>query len=154
MRFVPGKAGAVTRLRKDVRNRAYEETARPQKSLKLVYSSIGVNKMLKSLEADNSIDRALSDMQRQILHIKVVMEKMDVGPTALLCGQLYQIRATIDSDNSSGNIAELQRPVSHAAGDIGYDSDSRILHPEEVRSKEVATQVLSLSPEVAVVDVK
>jgi hypothetical protein len=63
MGFVPGKAGAITRLREDVRNRAYEKTARPKKSLELIYGSMGIDKMLKSLEADHSIDRALSDMQ-------------------------------------------------------------------------------------------
>ena len=105
MGFVPGKAGAITRLRKDVRNRAYEKAARPQKSLKLVYSSIGVNKMLKGLKADHSIDRSLAYMQRQIPFFQVVMEKLDVGSIALLFGQLHQIRAAINSENRPGNIA-------------------------------------------------
>jgi hypothetical protein len=108
--------------------------------------------MLKSLEADHSIDRALAYMQRQIPFFQVVLEKFDVGSIALLFGQLHQILANINSDNRPGNIAKLQRPVSHSAGDIGYNL--RILCPEKVCRKEVATQVLSLSPEVAIVDVK
>ena len=91
-------------------------------------------------------------MQRQIPFFQVAVEKFDVGPIALLFGQLHQILAAINSDNSSGNIAELQRPVSHAAGDISHNR--RILCTEEVCRKEVATQVLCLSPEVSVVDVK
>ena len=73
MGFVPGKAGDITRLRKDVRDRAYEKTAWPEKSPELIHGSIGVYKMLKSLEADHSIDRALAYMQRQILFFQVAL---------------------------------------------------------------------------------
>jgi hypothetical protein len=105
MGSVPGKAGAITRLRKNVRNGAYEKTARTQDSLELSNGSIGIIEVLKSLEADHSINRALPDMHGQIIFFQVIMEKMDVGSIALLGGQFHQFRAGIDSDDRSCDAA-------------------------------------------------